>query len=139
MSKEQKIKSFDPNTVASGEGNIFGLPFTTEEAEIILLPVPWDVTVSYKDGASKGPKAIYDASSQVDLFDPLVKDSWKIGVAMAKPSKKITSTNKTLRKKGSAYIQNLEKGVSENSPAMKKIRNEVNVGCAELKRLVKES
>jgi agmatinase len=137
MSKESKITNFDSNSVASGDGNIFGLPFTTDEAEIVLIPVPWDVTVSYSDGTSEGPEAIYHASSQVDLLDPLVKDSWKIGVAMEVPSGKIGSLNKTLRKKAAAYIRSLEKGVSENAPAMKKTRNEVNAGCAELKQLVK--
>ena len=133
MSKEQKIKSFDPNSVASGEGNIFGLPFTTDEAELVLLPVPWDVTVSYKDGASKGPQAIFDASSQVDLFDPQVKDAWKVGVAMEKISKEISKKNSDLRKKASKYIGNLEKGISEDAVPMKKIRNEVNAGCEELR------
>lgn len=139
MSKQNKIKNFDPNTVASEDGGIFGLPFTTDEAEIVLIPVPWDVTVSYSDGTSDGPEAIYNASSQVDLFDPLVKDSWKIGVAMEEPLKKIGSMNKILRKKAASYIRNLEKGVSDNSPAMKKVRNEVNKGCVELKKLVRES
>lgn len=139
MSKESKIKSFDPNSVASGEGNIFGLPFTTEEADIILLPVPWDVTVSYKDGASKGPEAIYDASAQVDLFDPLVKDSWKIGVVMEDISKEIAKKNLGLRKKASKYIGNLEKGIAEDAAVMKRIRSEVNAGCAELKSWVKGS
>ena len=92
MSKESKIKNFDPNSPASGDGNIFGLPFTTDEAEIILIPVPWDVTVSYSDGTSKGPQAIFNASAQVDLFDPLVKDSWKIGVAMEEISKSLSKT-----------------------------------------------
>lgn len=139
MSKESKIKSFDPNSVASGEGNIFGLPFTVEEAEIVLIPVPWDVTVSYKDGTSKGPQAIYDASAQVDLFDPLVKDSWKIGVAMEDISKEIVKKNTVMRKKASQYIRNLEKGVAEDAPAMKKIRTEVNAGCEGLKSWVKQS
>jgi agmatinase len=142
MSKEQKtipiaIGTFDPNSVASGDGNIFGLPFTTNEAEIVLIPVPWDVTVSYKDGTSKGSKAIYDASSQVDLFDPLVKDAWRIGVAMEEPSRKIITLNKTLRKKAASYIGKLENGVPENNAALKKIRSEVNAGCAELKKNIK--
>jgi len=144
MSKQPKIipadiETFDPNSVASGDANIFGLPFTADNAALVLIPVPWDVTVSYSDGTSNGPEAIYQASSQVDLFDPLVKDSWKIGVAMEEPSKRIISMNKTLRKKAAGYIRNLEKGISENSPAMKKVRNEVNAGCTELKKLVKGS
>jgi agmatinase len=139
MSKESKIKNFDPNSAASADGNIFGLPFTTEEASIVLIPVPWDVTVSYSDGTSKGPQAILDASAQVDLFDPLVNASWKIGVAMEEISGKTVSMNTKLRKKASAYIRNLEKGVPENTPSMKKVREEVNKGCVELKNTVKGS
>lgn len=139
MSKEKKIKDFNPNSVASGEGNIFGLPFTTDEASIVLIPVPWDVTVSYKDGTSKGPKAIYHASAQVDLFDPLVKDAWKIGVAMEKISTEISKKNTALRKKASKYISSLEKGVSENNREMQKICEEVNKGCTSLKAWVKEA
>lgn len=139
MSKESKIKSFDPNSPASGDGNIFGLPFTIDEAELVLIPVPWDVTVSYKDGTSKGPQAIFDASAQVDLFDPLVKDSWKIGVAMEEISKEISKKNSVLRKVASKYIANIEKGISTETPAMKKICSEVNKGCTELKSWVKKS
>ena len=139
MSKESKISSFDPNSVASGDGNIFGLPFTAEEASLVLIPVPWDVTVSYKDGTSKGPQAIFDASAQVDLFDPLVQDSWKIGVAMEGISKDIVKKNSVMRKKAAQYIGNLEKGVSAETAAMKKIRKEVNAGCTDLKYFVKKS
>jgi len=139
MSKESKIKNFDPNSPASGEGNIFGLPFTTDEAALILIPVPWEVTVSYKEGTSKGPQAILNASAQVDLFDPLVKDSWKIGVAMEEISKEIAKRNSALRKIASKYIGNIEKGVSTETPVMKKVCADVNKGCAELKSWVKES
>ena len=138
MSKQKKIKSFDPNSPASGEGNIFGLPFTTDEAELVLIPVPWDVTVSYSDGTSKGPKAIFDASSQVDLFDPLVKDAWKIGIAMEEISKDISKKNSVLRKIAAKYIGNIEKGVSIDSSVMKKIRRDVNKGCEELRQRVKK-
>ena len=139
MSKESKINGFDPNSVASGEGNVFGLPFTTDEASIVLIPVPWDVTVSYKDGASKGPQAIYDASVQVDLFDPLVKDSWKTGVVMEEISKVMLKKNALMRKKASKYIRDIEKGVSADAAAMKKIRKEVNAACTDLKYFVKKS
>ncbi|MBI4930446.1 MAG: agmatinase family protein [Bacteroidetes bacterium] len=139
MSKESKFKNFDPNSPATGDGNIFGLPFTTDEAELILIPVPWDVTVSYAEGTSCGPQAIFEASAQVDLFDPLVKDSWKIGVAMEEISKEIFKKNTALRKISSKYISNVEKGISTDTPAMKSICTVVNKGCTELKSWVKKS
>jgi agmatinase len=139
MTLESKIANFDPNSAASANANIFGLPFSVNEARLVLLPIPWDVTVSYADGTSNGPQAIFDASFQVDLHDPLVKDAWKIGVAMDIPSKKISATNKQLRKVASSYIANLEKGISEDIPSMKKISAAVNKGCFNLKKEIKET
>lgn len=142
MAKESKIKSFDPNGPASGDGTIFGLPYTVNDAALVLIPVPWDVTVSYSEGTSKGPQAIFDASAQVDLFDPAVRDCWKIGVAMEPRelgAKEIYKRNSPLRKIASRYIRNIEKGISAESPSMKKICAEVNKGCADLKSRVKKS
>ena len=81
-SKENKIKNFDPNDIGDANNGIYGLPFTIDEAEVVVLPVPWEVTVSYGSGTAGGPEAIAEASYQVDLYDPVVKDAWKIGIAM---------------------------------------------------------
>jgi agmatinase len=73
MNKQEKIKNFDPNSVGDVNANMFGLPFTTQESETVLIPVPWEVTVSYGGGTIDGPQQIFDASFQVDLYDPIVK------------------------------------------------------------------
>ena len=75
MSKEETIKNFNPNG-AGIKGNLFGLPFTIEESEIIIVPVPWEVTVSYRTGTALGPKAIIEASSQIDFFVKDIPDAW---------------------------------------------------------------
>ena len=75
---------FDPNSLAQKDSNIFGLPFTEQEAQIVIIPVPWEVTVSYNAGTAAGPDAIFEASSQVDLYDPVLADAWRIGVHMQK-------------------------------------------------------
>ena len=36
---------FDPNGPGIANGNYFGLPFAPEESSLVLIPVPWDVTV----------------------------------------------------------------------------------------------
>lgn len=45
------------------KGKLFGLPFTIESAEIVIIPVPWEVTVSYRQGTQEAPAAILEASS----------------------------------------------------------------------------
>ncbi len=90
--------AFDPDAPAA-VGSLFGLPYTVDNAKVIALPIPWDATVSYKSGASKGPKAILDASCQVDLIDETIVDAWKIGIAMDAFPNDFEKMNSVLRKK----------------------------------------
>ncbi len=129
------MNSFDPDAPAA-PGSLFGLPFTINTAKVVALPVPWDVTVSYKTGASKGPKAILNASCQVDLFDEKIADAWKNGIAMDEFPKGFERNNTTLRKKAEVYIDSFINGKADTS-AMKKIRDEVNKECDELRKWVK--
>lgn len=104
MTKANKIKLFDPNAPATENSNMYGLPFTADEADVVVLPLPWEVTVSYRAGTSKGPAAIYDASMQVDLYNPYQPEFWKKGIAMLpinKTWKKLSNEN---RKKAAKYI-----------------------------------
>lgn len=84
MDKESIIRNFDPNGAASDDAGLFGLPFPTELCEVVILPVPWEVTVSYGDGTSKGPEAVFEASLQVDLFHQEFPELWKLGIGTDK-------------------------------------------------------
>ena len=63
------LSKFDPNSSGNPNYNIFGLPFTEEDARLVVLPVPWEVTVSYLAGTARAPERIKKASLHVDLFD----------------------------------------------------------------------
>ena len=140
MTKKEKINSFDPNSVGNLNNNIFGLPFTTEESEVVLIPVPWEVTVSYGSGTANGPKAIFEASFQVDLYDAKIKDAWKIGIAMDKIPASIKAKSNRLRKKTEAYISLLEQGKNpESNKKMKAIVTEVDKAARELNAHVKKT
>lgn len=81
-SKRQKIASFDADGAAEKNGNLFGLPFTPEEADVVIIPVPWEPTVSYRGGTSNAPAAILEASCQIDVFNSAIPDAWHHGIAM---------------------------------------------------------
>ena len=83
------LSQFDPNTVGNPNNNIFGLPFPEQDSRLIIQPVPWEVTVSYNAGTARAPEHIFNASLQVDLFDPEIKDAWKQGYFMRPVDKKI--------------------------------------------------
>ncbi|MBL7721274.1 MAG: arginase family protein, partial [Chitinophagaceae bacterium] len=61
------IANYDPNNVGNPNNNIFGLPSTEDNSLLVILPVPWEVTVSYAAGTARAPEAILKASLQVDL------------------------------------------------------------------------
>jgi N1-aminopropylagmatine ureohydrolase len=44
-------------------------PFPVREAEAVILPIPYEATVTYGGGAKEGPAAILSASRQVELWD----------------------------------------------------------------------
>lgn len=139
MSKEEIIAQFNPNDIGSADNNIFGLPFSPADASLVIIPIPWEVTVSYSAGTAAGPEAVYDASYQVDLYDPFVTDAWKLGVAMQPVSKKIKSTSNKLRKKAEKYIDMYAAGkTADTNHHMKKIKHEIDEACKWLNKWVKK-
>lgn len=54
---------------------------TFDDAGVVILPVPYEGTVSYGRGASRGPGAIIDASRYVELYDhELEQEPFVIGI-----------------------------------------------------------
>jgi agmatinase len=85
--------SFDPNAAAQPGSGVFGLPHLESEALVVLVPVPWEATTSYGGGASEGPKAIREASAQVDLFDLDVERPYALGIHMLPEADPIVAAN----------------------------------------------
>jgi agmatinase len=127
MTKAEKIASFDPNGPGQLDQNIFGLPFTADEADIVILPVPWEVTVSYGGGTLNGPDAIMEASLQVDLYDADSPEAWKTGIYMLPPNIDIRSLSETAREKAEAYINQLANGA--NTSDYQDLISEINDNC----------
>jgi agmatinase len=123
------LRNYDPNNVSNPNNNIFGLPTTEEDARLIILPVPWEVTVSYGSGTARAPEAVFKASMQVDLFDPEVPEGWKQGFYMRQPDRKILMKSDYLRKEAELYIDYIAQGqeVAANQ-FMSKTMKDVNEG-----------
>lgn len=119
------IQDFDPNSVGLKANNIFGLPFNDEQAKLILLPVPWEVTVSYRPGAARGPEKIFDAAMQVDLYDPDTVDGWKKGFYMLPIDRNIRTKSDYLRQCAELIISNMIDGgiVAENEQLSAKLKD----------------
>lgn len=102
------MTTFDPNGVGIANGNIFGFPYTENEADLVLIPVPWDATASYGKGASKGPQAILDASTQLDFYHPELQRAYDTKIFMSPVSSEWLEINDHLCAQGMEYIEFLE-------------------------------
>ncbi len=116
MTKQEIIQSFDPNQPGLSDASLFGLPFSAEQSEIIIVPAPWEVTVSYGSGASEGVNAVFDASFQVDLMHQEFPDLWKLGIYLDDEIPDWKEQSDALKKLASPIIEALEEGknVQEN-------------------------
>ncbi|MCI0339598.1 MAG: agmatinase [Planctomycetales bacterium] len=55
-----------------------------EKAKVVILPIPYERTVTFLKGTGTGPAAIINASSQVELYDEeLGRESSEVGVFTA--------------------------------------------------------
>lgn len=129
--------NFDVNCAGNPNNNIFGLPFSEEESELILLPVPWEVTVSFGAGTARAAEHIFKASLQVDLYDTDNPEGWKKGFFMRPIDKKILLKSDFLRKEAELYIDFISKGetVSGNKFMTKSLK-EINEGSEMLNNWV---
>ena len=133
------LSLFDPNSAGNPNNNIFGLPFSEEDARLIILPIPWEVTVSYNAGTARAPDHIFKASLQVDLFDPEIKDAWRQGYYMRIPDKKILTKSDYLRKEAELYINYTSFGEKvEDNKFMCRTLKEINAGSIFLNNWVYE-
>lgn len=133
------LSKFDVNAIANRNNNIFGLPFTEEEAKVVLLPVPWEVTVSCNAGTARAIEHIFKTSTQIDLFDMNMRDGWKQGFFMRDIDKKILMKSDYLRKEAELYIDFISHGQDVNSNKfMLKSLKEINEGSDMLNNWVYE-
>lgn len=106
------MSEFNPNDVGIANGNFYGLPYEPRESDVVLLSVPWDVTTSYSAGTSGGPRAMIDASLQVDLFDESVPRAWEMKIGTVPEEEAISVSNRRNRQLAERVISALESGGS---------------------------
>jgi agmatinase len=133
------LSQFDPNGVGNPNNNIFSLPFSEEDARLVILPIPWEVTVSYTAGTARAPEHMLNASLQVDLFDLDYRDVWKQGFYMLPCDKKVLMKSDYLRKEAELYINYIANGeVVADNKFMCKTLKEINEGSLFLNNWVYE-
>lgn len=128
---------FDPNQKSNSKSGIYGLPHNEHQAKVLYLSIPWDVTTSYKSGASKGPKAILKASEQIDLFDLEYGKVYEAGFFMKKAPRWLEQLNKSTRLLCEEIISAPEDKVKK-SKKLQKILDKVNQASDKVNQFVYE-
>lgn len=97
-----------------GEG-LYGLGCSPEQAALVVVPVPYEATVSYRAGTAAGPQAILDASDQIDLFDLETGRPYEAGLAMLPLDAEVVRRNAEAR---TAALKVIEGGGVGSDPSL---------------------
>lgn len=109
------MTAFDPNAAATESSGIYGLPHGEDDAHVVLIPVPWDATTSYRPGTARGPAAILEASRQVDLFDRETGKPYERGIHLLPIDLEVEAWNAAARAEAVPVI---EAGGAGDDPAL---------------------
>jgi len=118
------LTPFDPNAAAVLGAGIFGLQDAPDHARVVLIPVPWEVTTSYRPGTARGPQAILQASRQVDLYDAETGTPYQAGIALLPESAEVHGWNEEGRRLAERVIA--VGGVSDGTQAFEQALRRVN-------------
>jgi agmatinase len=71
---------------------LMGIQDPFEQASVVVLPVPYDLTTTYQPGARFGPRALLTASLSVELFDEELRwDPSQVGIHTLAPLEPVAS------------------------------------------------
>jgi len=108
--------TFDPNAAAVAGSGIYGLPCTAEEAQIVIIPVEWELTTSYNRGTVDGPATVFEASLQVDLCHHDYPDLWTKGIFMDEFPTELRELHDKMAPISEEIIEALYEGLVDEDP-----------------------
>lgn len=111
VTRDEILASFDPSGVGLDNGNLYGLPFDYDSAQIIIFGVPWEATVSYHAGTADGPDAVLRASPQLDLYDFDHPEGWQQGIYYQPLGDWVRSLSDASRQQAARVIAATERGL----------------------------
>lgn len=108
----EEIKLLELGLPPQEDDGFIGGNLDPKEASLILIPVPWEATVSFGEGTSKAPDNIRLASHQLDVENYHYIKPYKAGISMLEVDKHILKLSNKTRKKALRVIEAIECGES---------------------------
>ena len=88
--------------------NFGGLPHDQsrwENSRVVFLPVPYDLTSTYLPGSRRGPLAILEASTHMELFDEeLEGETFRVGFHTLDPLEAVASGPEEMIRQIEKYV-----------------------------------
>ncbi len=124
---EEEIKILELGLPPKESDGFIGGRLNPDEASLVLIPVPWEATVSFGEGTAKAPDKIRTSSHQLDVETFHYIKPYTAGISMIEIDKSLLKLSNKARKKALKVIEALEKGKSN-----KKALNFVNEASTKL-------
>ncbi len=105
---EEEIRILELGLPPQEDDGFIGGKLDPNEASLVLIPVPWEATVSFGEGTANAPDKIKISSHQLDLETFHYEKPYTAGIAMLKTDKKLLKLSNKARKKAIKVIEALE-------------------------------
>ena len=115
---EEEIKVLELGLPPMEGDDFIGGKLDPQEASLVLVPVPWEATVSFGQGTANAPDAMRISSHQLDVENFHYIKPYVAGIAMLKTDKHLLKLSHKARKKALKVIEALEEGKT-NKKALK--------------------
>jgi len=129
---------FDPDAPGIGQHGLFGIPIPQAVAQVVVIPVAWDVTTSYRPGTSHAPEQVLAASLQVDLAHECYPNAWQRGIALSDDVTNWMADNQQWRGVAETVMAHYEGGGDGHDPEIQLALSQVNHGCQQMVAGVQE-
>lgn len=131
----EQLRQLEAGNPPPADANVFGANVPYDDAQLVLIPVPWEVTTSYGKGTRLGPDAIKSASHQLDLTDLRLGKTYFAGITMLDADPRIATWNE---KSQPAALRVIEALIEEKDPIAEDL-GLVNKASAEINQIVYEA
>lgn len=112
----ERMEAGTPPPTGAG---LFGASLDPDEASLVIIPVPWDATVSYGAGTANAPAELVLASHQLDLEDGAFVQPFKAGIALLPESQEMVALAKKARPRAEQVIARAASGVVADDPDLR--------------------
>ncbi len=122
---EEEIKVLELGLPPQEGDGFIGGRLDPKEASLILIPVPWEATVSFGEGTANAPDAIREESHQLDVENYHYIKPYIAGIAMLETDKQLHKLSDMAREEAKKVIEALESG-SINKESLKFVNDASN-------------